>query len=82
MATKAPTDTTVPTTATPTDTTVSDATAAARAQIDKGIATAREQAGPLADKAKTFAKERPWATAALLGTVAAAVLGSLRRGKL
>jgi len=35
-------------------------------------------AGPLADKAKTFAKERPWATAALVGTIALAVFNTLR----
>lgn len=47
-----------------------------------GIATAREQAGPLAEKAKQFAKDRPWTAAALIGSLAVAVLGSLRRGKL
>ena len=35
-------------------------------------------AGPLADKAKAFAKERPWATAALVGTIALAVFNTLR----
>lgn len=61
----------------------------ANAVIDKGIAsardgiaTAREQAGPLAEKAKQFAKDRPWTAAALIGSIAVAVLGSLRRGKL
>lgn len=82
MATKPPTNTSVSTTAQNAEQAVTDAAASAKASIDKGIATAREQAGPLADKARTFAKERPWATAALLTTVAAAVLGSLKRGKL
>ena len=36
------------------------------------------QAGPLADKAKSFAKQRPAATAALLGVVGLAVLNTLR----
>lgn len=47
-----------------------------------GIATARAQAGPMVEKAKQFAKDRPWAAAALIGSLAVAVLGSLRRGKL
>lgn len=47
-----------------------------------GIATAREQAGPMVEKAKQFAKDRPWTAAALIGSLAVAVLGSLRRGKL
>ncbi|WCM26477.1 CsbD family protein [Sphingomonas sp. QA11] len=37
--------------------------------------------GPLADKARTFAKERPWATAALVGTLALAVINTLRGKK-
>lgn len=68
---------------------LNDAKTAATDVLDKGlttardgIATAREQAGPLAEKAKQFAKDRPWAAAALVGSIAAAVLGSLRRGKL
>lgn len=34
--------------------------------------------GPLAEKAKDFARERPFATAALLGVVGLAVLNTLR----
>ena len=34
--------------------------------------------GPMIDKAKAFAKERPWATAALLGTIGLAVINTLR----
>lgn len=36
------------------------------------------QAGPLADKAKAFAKQRPAATAALVGVVGLALLNTLR----
>ena len=34
--------------------------------------------GPLADKARGFAKERPFATAALLGVVGLALINTLR----
>ena len=34
--------------------------------------------GPLIDKARTFARERPWATAALVGTIGLAVFNTLR----
>lgn len=44
---------------------------AARDAVANGV-------GPLADKAKRFARERPWATAALVGTVALALFNSLR----
>lgn len=61
----------------------------ANAALEKGIAgardsiaTAREQVGPLTEKAKQFAKDRPWTAAALIGSIAVAVMGSLRRGKL
>jgi hypothetical protein len=33
---------------------------------------------PLADKAKSFAKARPWAAAAFLGAAAVAVMSTLR----
>lgn len=33
---------------------------------------------PTVEKARTFAKERPWATAALVGVVGMAVLNTLR----
>ncbi len=52
------------------DTTKSSDTTAASAAADK--------IGPLADKAKAFAKDRPFATAALLGVVGMAVLNTLR----
>lgn len=34
--------------------------------------------GPLIDKARAFAKERPWATAALVGTLGIALINTLR----
>lgn len=34
--------------------------------------------GPLIDKAKAFAKDRPWATAALVGTLGVAIFNTLR----
>src|SRR6478609_4956320 len=34
--------------------------------------------GPIVDKAKSFAKDRPWATGALLGVTAIALLNTLR----
>lgn len=34
--------------------------------------------GPLVDKAKAFARERPWATAALVGTLGIALINTLR----
>jgi len=44
---------------------------AARDAVVQGV-------GPLADKAKAFARERPWAAAALAGTIALAVFNTLR----
>lgn len=38
----------------------------------------RPGASPTIDKAKQFAKDRPWATAALVGVVGMAVLNTLR----
>ncbi|WP_242098057.1 CsbD family protein [Sphingomonas sp. CROZ-RG-20F-R02-07] len=34
--------------------------------------------GPLLDKARAFAKDRPWTTAALVGTLGVAVFNTLR----
>lgn len=55
---------------------------------DQVIGTAKQAAGtisdaianpgPLVDKAKGFAREKPWATAALLGVVGLAVINTLR----
>lgn len=47
---------------------------AARDAVVQGV-------GPLADKAKRFARERPYATAALVGTLALAVFNTLRGKK-
>ena len=35
-------------------------------------------AGPMVDKARAFARERPWATAALVGTIGLAIANTLR----
>jgi ElaB/YqjD/DUF883 family membrane-anchored ribosome-binding protein len=55
-------------------------TASEKAQAAYGSArdTFNEKAGPLADKARGFAKERPFATAALAGVVGLALLNTLR----
>jgi ElaB/YqjD/DUF883 family membrane-anchored ribosome-binding protein len=50
----------------------------ASAQFDRGVTAARDAAGPLVDKAKTFVKERPWTAAALIGSIGLAVFNSLR----
>jgi len=57
-----------------------DQTASAKAQQAYGSArdAISEKAGPLADKARGFAKERPFATAALAGVVGLAILNTLR----
>lgn len=53
--------------------------------VQKGYGTASDaitqNAGPLAEKAKQFARDRPWATAALLGTIGLAVINTLRGRK-
>ena len=45
---------------------------------NKAVGAARDAVGPLTEKATTFAKTRPYATAALLGVVGLAVLNTLR----
>lgn len=42
------------------------------------LGTARDKIAPLQANATSFAKSRPFATAALVGTVALALFGSLR----
>ncbi len=42
------------------------------------IAKAKDAIGPLAEKAKAFAKERPYATATLAGVIGLALLNTLR----
>ena len=70
------------TTTTANDTTVAATDASARRGLSAQISDfARKnvgQAGPLADKAKGFAKQRPAATAALVGVVGLAILNTLR----
>jgi len=45
---------------------------------NKAIGTASDSIAPLADKARAFAKDRPYATAALVGVVGLALLNTLR----
>ena len=47
-------------------------------QVGGAAKDALSGAGPLADKARAFAKDRPFATAALVGVVGLAVLNTLR----
>ena len=48
------------------------------ANVQKQVGAAKDAIGPLTDKAKGFAKARPFATAAALGVVGLAVLNTLR----
>lgn len=47
----------------------------------KALGNAKDAIAPLAEKARTFAKERPWATAALVGTIGLALVNALRGRK-
>lgn len=47
-------------------------------QVQKTFGVAKDAAVPLANQAKQFARERPWATAALLGTIGLALINTLR----
>lgn len=53
--------------------------------VQKTVGAARDAVGggvgPLADKAKSFAKARPYATAALVGAVGLALINTLRGKK-
>jgi hypothetical protein len=55
-----------------------DSQPAVIASAQQGVTAARDAIAPLATKATTFARERPYATAALVGTIALAVFNSLR----
>jgi ElaB/YqjD/DUF883 family membrane-anchored ribosome-binding protein len=68
------------TTGTGTATGTEGQTASAKAQQAYGSArdAITEKAGPLAEKARGFAKERPFAAAALAGVVGIAILNTLR----
>lgn len=46
--------------------------------VQSGVAAEQDAVGPLVEKAKTFARERPYATAALVGTIGLALFNSLR----
>ncbi len=50
----------------------------AAGKVQKGYGAATDAIAPLADKARAFARERPYATAALLGAIGVAVLNTLR----
>ena len=47
-------------------------------QLQKSFGEVKDKAGPLVDQARQFAKDRPWATAALLGTIGIALINTLR----
>ncbi|HEU0065649.1 MAG TPA: CsbD family protein [Sphingomonas sp.] len=47
-------------------------------QVQKGYGVARDSVAPFADKARQFAKDRPFAAAALVGVIGVAVLNTLR----
>jgi len=50
----------------------------ASGKLNKVGGAAADAVGPLTDKARAFARERPWATAALAGVVGVALLNTLR----
>ena len=54
-------------------------------KLQKGYGAAadavQQGVGPLADKARGFARQRPWATAALAGVIGVALLNTLRGKK-
>lgn len=60
---------------------VADQVVGGAKQAAGALSDAIANPGPLVDKAKTFARERPWATAALLGTIGLAVINTLRGRK-
>lgn len=66
------------TTEAPTPSSKTGTPSAANDAVSDVVTKAGEQIGPLADKAKAFAKARPYATAALVGTIALAVFNTLR----
>ncbi len=66
------------TTTTPAATTTTDAAKTGKTALTDAFRTHFSGDAPLAEKAKGFAKERPWTSAALLGVTALAVLNSLR----
>ena len=47
-------------------------------KLQKTFGETKDKVAPLVDQAKQFAKDRPWATAALLGTIGLALINTLR----
>lgn len=47
-------------------------------KTQKAYGSARDAIGPMAEKAQSFAKARPYATAAAIGVAGLAILNSLR----
>ena len=47
-------------------------------KLQKTFGETKDKVGPLVDQARQFAKDRPWATAALLGTIGIALINTLR----
>jgi len=47
-------------------------------KLQTALGETKDKVGPLVDQAKQFAKDRPWATAALLGTIGLALINTLR----
>ena len=47
-------------------------------KLQKTLGEVKDKAGPLVDQARQFAKDRPWATAAVLGTIGLALINTLR----
>ncbi|MEN2786995.1 CsbD family protein [Sphingomonas qilianensis] len=62
---------------TPTTQTTSAASSVA-GTLQNGTTAVQDAVTPMVDKARTFARERPYATAALVGTIALAVINTLR----
>jgi hypothetical protein len=60
------------------DTTGGTATGPIGDKANQAIGAARDAVTPLADKARGFAKQRPFAAAALAGVVGIAILNTLR----
>lgn len=60
------------------DSTTTSQQSGVTANVQKQVGAAKDAIGPLTDKAKGFAKARPFATAAALGVVGLAVLNTLR----
>ena len=69
---------TTPTTAAPTSTAPTPKTSGGKTALTDAIRTHFSGSGPLTEKARGFAKARPWTSAAFVGVAAIAVLNTLR----